>query len=479
MDQNKKEELGIHRKDPRFIGNQQNSFISKFNKGSLKINDWTYFVSIITEIFDEIKTDNIGEVADYIPQLKNVDDNLFSLCVVSVDGQVLELGDSTSIFSIQSCSKPITYAIALENYGEEYVHNFVGKEPSGRNFNNMCLNEDMLPHNPLINAGAIMTTSLIQKDLTQSERFDFALKYWKNLAPNTYISFNNSIYLSEKDTADRNYCLAYMMQEKNTFLNGKNPYISKSKERTWNNNDLVKNLELYFQFCSLETNTLGAGLLASTLANGGINPWTNKKIFNYSTVKKVLSIMLTCGMYDYSGEWGYSIGIPAKSGVSGLIYAVIPGVCGISIYSPKLDKIGNSYRGIKFFEKMSEKFNIHIFDNNCDSKKENIIQNDYHNKIILGFFLLDACKNNDINTINDVLSKGCDINFKDYDNRTALHIAVSERNIDIIEILIEKNIVITKDRWGNTPIDDINNQDIDIKEENSKQILELLKSISG
>ena len=454
-----KEELGIHHKDPRFKKDEHNnSFKTKYDSGALKIHDWRNFTEKVTEIFNAVKKDNSGVVADYIPQLANVDDELFSLCIVSVDGQVLELGDHEAKFSVQSCSKPITYAIALENYGEEFVHNFIGKESSGRNFNNMCLNEDLLPHNPLINAGAIMTTSLIEKSESLATRFDFAMSYWKKMALNTYMSFNNSIYLSEKDTADRNYCLAYMMQEKGTFLRGKNKEVAKNANRTWDGGDLVKNLELYFQFCSLETSSLGAGMIAGTLANGGIHPWSNEKIFNYSTVKNVLSIMLTCGMYDYSGEWGYSIGIPAKSGVSGLIYAVIPGVCGISIYSPKLDKIGNSYRGIQFFKKFSEMFNVHIFDHTCDTDKINIIQKDHYNENILGFFLLEACKNNDLPGIREVLSKGCDINFKDYDNRTALHIACAENHEQVINLLLENNIMIQQDRWGNEPFDELNEE---------------------
>lgn len=456
MDTSLKEELGIHRKDPRFLNNNDtNNFISKYESGRLKIHDWIDFTKKIIEIFGEVKNDNQGDVADYIPQLANVNDETFSLTVVSVDGQVLELGDINQSFSIQSCSKPITYGIALENYGEEYVHNFIGKEPSGRNFNNMCLDEDNLPHNPLINAGAIMTTSLIEKDKSQSERFDFAINYWKNLTGNTYMGFNNSIYLSEKDTADRNYCLGYMMQEKGTFLNGKNKKTASEQQRTWGQDDLVKNLELYFQFCSLETKILGAGMIAGTLANGGIHPWTNEKIFEYSTVKRMLSIMMGCGMYDFSGEWVYSIGLPAKSGVSGLIYAVVPGVCGIAIYSPKLDKIGNSYRGIQFFKKFSETFNVHAFDNNCNKNKINIVQTDHYSKNILGFFLLNACKDNDIITIQEALSKGCDINFQDYDKRTGLHIACAEANIDTIKFLLENNISIQEDRWGNTPLDDV------------------------
>lgn len=454
-----KEQLGIHRKDPRFKKDEHNnSFKTKYDSGTLKIHNWKNFTDKVTEIFNQVKQDNQGKAADYIPQLANVDDELFSLCIVSVDGQVLELGDTSNTFSVQSCSKPITYAIALENYGEEFVHNFIGREPSGRNFNNMCLDEDMLPHNPLINAGAIMTTSLIEKDKSLSERFDFAMSYWKKMALNTYMSFNNSIYLSEKDTADRNYCLAYMMQEKGTFLHGKNKDVAQKQNRTWDGCDLVKNLELYFQFCSLETSILGAGMIAGTLANGGVHPWSSEKIFKYSTVKNVQSIMLACGMYDYSGEWGYSIGIPAKSGVSGLIYAVVPGVCGISIYSPKLDKIGNSYRGIQFFKKFTEIFNVHIFDHTCDTNKINIIQKDHYNENILGFFLLEACKNNDLNMIHQVLSKGCDINFKDYDNRTALHIACAENNKEVINLLLEKNILIQKDRWDNEPFDDLNDE---------------------
>ena len=125
-----------------------------------------FAISIAYEEDNEIKLDNSGEVADYIPQLKNVNSELFGISFVSIDGQVLEIGDTDSKFCVQSCSKPITYGIVLNEYNDEIVHNFVGKEPSGRNFNELCLNEDGLPHNPLINSGAIMTTSLIKPNLS-------------------------------------------------------------------------------------------------------------------------------------------------------------------------------------------------------------------------------------------------------------------------------------------------------------------------
>ncbi len=443
---------GIHRLDPRFSDTtKNNSFIDKLNDGLLQINSWEKIKTIAKECYDEVVSDNQGNVADYIPQLKNSDPNIFNVCITSVDGQVLILGEENTKFCVQSCSKPVTYGIALENYSEEEVHNFVGKEPSGRNFNELCLNQDNLPHNPLINAGAIMTASLIKKDDPQSKRFDYILQFWKNLVANGSISFNNSVYLSEKDTADRNFCLAYMMQESGSFINGKDINISKSIERNWNLTDLQKTLELYFQLCSIETNILGGGLIAATFANGGVNPWTEKQIFTYANTKKILSLMHSCGMYDYSGEWSYKIGVPAKSGVAGLIYGVIPGIMGIATYSAKLDDVGNSYRGIQFFTKFSKRINMHVFDNSHCNNKVIIRNTDIFNKRLLGYLYLDSVFKNDYSGINHSLAKGCDINFVDYDKRSALHIAYAEKNKDMIKFLEDKGIdTELKDRWGNT-----------------------------
>ena len=449
--------IGIHPKDIRFKDNKTcNIFNNKYDNGLIEIANFEKLKNILNEIYLEVKDDNQGNVADYIPQLKKVDSELFGVIFVSIDGLVIEVGDTKPIFCLQSCSKPITYGIALDSIGDENVHNFVGKEPSGRNFNELCLNEDGLPHNPLINSGAIMTTSLIKPELSLSERFDYYFNYIKDLTCRTYISFNNSVYLSEKDSADRNYCLGYMMQEKKAFSEGIDKNISKKLNRIWTTNDLKENLELYFQTCSIESNLLGIGLLSATLANGGINPWNYKQIFTPETVKKILSIMSSCGMYDYSGEWNYQIGIPAKSGVSGLIYTVIPGIGGIATYSPKLDKIGNSYRGIQFFKKLSKKINIHNYEPQ-NSNLLSIRNYDNNNKKILGFLLLEGCFKNDLVLVKHSISNGCDINFQDYDKRTALHIACEENNEEIIEFLLNHGSQYLEDRWGNKPIIKKNN----------------------
>ena len=411
--------LGIHKNDPRFA-KDSNEFVKKYNDGTLEINNWSEITTAITEIYNATKESNKGNVASYIPQLAKIDPEL-----------------------------------ALEECGENIVHNFIGKEPSGRNFNELCLNEDGLPHNPLINAGAIMATSLIKPNDDQSSRFEFITSYWKRLLANNFNSFNNSVYLSEKDTADRNYCLGYMMQERGTFQYGKSKNISKTIDRKWNRNDLAKNLELYFQICSIETNLLGIGLMGATLANGGVNPWTNDKIYTNSNVKKILTMMLACGMYDYSGEWAYSIGLPAKSGVSGLIFVVIPGVMSIAAYSPKLDKCGNSFRGIEFFKMFSEKINVHLMENRYIKNKIPIRHKDAIDKKLLGYLLLDSISECNMNTIQEVIARGCDVNFSDYNKRTALHIAVAGKDIGIIQFLLKNGADINKkDRWGNTPVSD-------------------------
>ena len=467
------EMLGIHKNDPRFT-QDSNEFVKKYNDGTLEINNWSEVTAAITEIYNATKERNEGEVAAYIPQLAKVDPELYGITAVSVDGQVFQIGDDPASFCMQSCSKPITYGIALEEYGENIVHNFIGKEPSGRNFNELCLNEDGLPHNPLINSGAIMAASLVKPNDDQAARFEFITDYWKRLLANNFNSFNNSVYLSEKDTADRNYCLGYMMQERGTFKYGKNKTVSQTIDRKWDRNDLAKNLELYFQICSIETNLLGVGLIGATLANGGVNPWTNDKIFTNTNVKKILTMMLACGMYDYSGEWAYSIGLPAKSGVSGLIFVVIPGVMSIAAYSPKLDKCGNSFRGIEFFKMFSNKINVHLMENRYIKNKFLIKNNDVIDKKLLGYLLLDAAAEGNIITIQEVIARGCDINFSDYDDRTALHIAVVGKNTGIIKYLLQNGSDINKkDRWGNTPMnslgDDISLTDLLNEIDNDKK----------
>ena len=454
-----------------------NSNIILFKKifeDDLIISEWEKLKDVLSMIYNKTKNNNEGEKANYIPQLNNVDENLYGISICSIDGQIYNLGDYNYNFCVQSCSKPITYLIGCDLNTSEKIHNFVGTEPSGRNFNELCLNEYNIPHNPLINSGAIMCASLIDYKDTLANRYDKIMKYWSKLAGNTKINFSTSVYLSERTSADRNNCLAYMMQEKKSFSIG----INKKYEREWNNNDLNNTLDFYFQCCSIEINCTQAAIISSTLANGGICPITNERVFSNKIVKNALSLMYSCGMYDYSGEWAYKIGLPSKSGVSGIIMTIIPGIMGIATFSPKLDSIGNSAKGLDFFKEFTKIYSFHIYDNILiKTNKLSIIKKNIINFQFNIYSLLLAASTGDLNSIIILHSKGIDLNSSDYDKRTALHLSCSEGKLNIIKYLINKNVnKKIVDRWNNTPLDDFKTflQNIENINSEHKEIFELL-----
>jgi glutaminase len=204
-----------------------------------------------------------------------------------------------------------------------------------------------IPYNPMINSGAIMTASMVGRTLAPAERFESMLSWWKRLGGGFKPGFDNSTYLSEKGTADMNFAMAHLMKSVGSFPEGIN--ISEA-------------LDFYFQNCSIQMNTNSLAVVAATFANGGVCPLTHERVLTSETTRNTLSLMFSCGMYDYSGQFAFKVGLPAKSGVSGAILFVIPGICGIAIWSPRLDSHGNSVRGIEFCEKLVENFSFHNFD---------------------------------------------------------------------------------------------------------------------
>lgn len=225
------------------------------------IPDFAGFSAQMAEIFNYCKGFKGGKLADYIPQLAKQNPNYFGLAVCTVDGQRYQTGDVTPEFCIQSCSKPITYAMALEEFGVKKVHKHCGMEPSGSAFNALQLNKTGLPHNPLINSGAIMMCSLVKKANVIADRFEAIINMWSKLAAYKHVGFDMATYLSEKGSADRNFALSYFMNEKGAFPE---------------NTDLQETLELYFQCCSILMNADALSIVAATLANGGVNPLTKE-----------------------------------------------------------------------------------------------------------------------------------------------------------------------------------------------------------
>lgn len=305
------------------------------------MHDWQ---TALDELYLKYKDLDEGKVANYIPELAKVDPSLFGLAVVTVDGQRFTAGDWEHTFTIQSVSKPFIYGMALEDYGRETVLRKVGVEPTGEKFNAIIEldHNSKRPLNPMVNAGAMATSSLI-KGTSPSHRFNRLLEAFARYTGRP-MSADMAVFLSERTTGHRNRAIAHLL------LNFE--MLEPNVEET---------LDLYFQQCSIEVTTRDLATMAATLANQGINPVSGERALSRDYIKDLLSIMLSCGLYDFAGEWAYRVGMPAKSGVGGGMVAVSPGRAGIGIFSPLLDERGTPLRAIKVCEELSQRFGLHIF----------------------------------------------------------------------------------------------------------------------
>uniref|UniRef100_A0A672PA97 glutaminase n=1 Tax=Sinocyclocheilus grahami TaxID=75366 RepID=A0A672PA97_SINGR len=341
------------------------------------IPDFQSFTSHVDQIYESAKSMSGGQVADYIPQLAKFSPNLWAVALCTVDGQRYTAGDTKVPFCLQSCVKPLKYAVAVHDHGTEYVHRFIGKEPSGLRFNKLFLDEDDKPHNPMVNAGAIVCTSLLKvKRILIFTSFNLCLIKW-----GYFLVVGR--FQSERLSGDRNFAIGYYLKEKKCFPAG---------------TDMISILDLYFQ-----------------------------------------------------------VGLPAKSGVSGGILLVVPNVMGIMCWSPPLDKLGNSVRGIQFCTDMVQLCNFHNYDNlrhfakKLDPRREG---GDQRVKSVIN--LLFAAYTGDVSALRRFALSSMDMEQRDYDSRTALHVAAAEGHTEVVRFLLEACKVnpVPKDRWGNTPMDE-------------------------
>lgn len=283
-----------------------------------------------------------GTVASYIPELSTANPDWFGISIATTDGYVYEVGDTRQPFTIQSISKPLVYGLALEDRGREAVLEKIGVEPTGDAFNSISLApETGCPLNPMINAGAIAATSLIA-GRSDEDKLNRILSV-VSLYAGRQLTIDRRVYESEKTTGHRNRAIGHMLRNFDILTGEPDPV-----------------LDLYFQQCSICVDCRDLSLIAASLANGGVNPVTGERVVRSQFIESILSIMTTCGMYDYAGEWVYRVGMPAKSGVAGGILAVIPGQLGVGVFSPPLDARGNSVRGVRACEELSRDLNLHF-----------------------------------------------------------------------------------------------------------------------
>jgi len=299
----------------------------------------------LAEVLGSVESDETGAPADYIPDLATANPNRLAAAMATLDGEVYAVGDCSDEFTIQSISKPFVYALALADRGFEPVLAKVGVEPSGEAFNKVSLDGGGRPLNPMINAGAIATHSLAgPAGIDAKGRFDRIVDGLSAFAGRR-LQVDEAVFASEMDTAFRNTSIAYLLRAYDVL-----------------DEDPTAVVGGYTRQCSLLVTTVDLALMAATLANRGIQPVTGERVVPEAVVRQVLSVMTTCGMYDAAGDWVTQVGIPAKSGVAGGLIGALPGQVGIATFSPRLDRHGNSVRGVTLFERFADDMGMHMMD---------------------------------------------------------------------------------------------------------------------
>lgn len=295
------------------------------------------FFNEIQKIYNKLKHTTGGKNVDYIPELEKVNPNLYAISIFTVDGQEFNIGDFKHKFAMESCSKVFTLALALEKYGKKVIKNKIGIATSDEAFNSICAVDKTYNHtiNSFNNGGAMATTSLLYN--SNKEKFiKNIVDYMSDFADkNLYV--NNEIYKSELSHSEHNLAIAYLLKSHNRFYS-----------------DVKTSVEVYTKQCSVMVTTKDVALMAATIANGGIHPITKKKLVSRSDTDYIIEHMILNGLYNETDKWMKDVGLPAKSGVSGLLLIVVPGVMGIGIVGPPLNKYGNSVKGIKTAKMISK-----------------------------------------------------------------------------------------------------------------------------
>jgi glutaminase len=315
---------------------------SEVSTGHLPSAD--HVAALVTEAHERYRSVTDGKVADYIPALAAVPADLFGLCVVSVNGMVFSAGDITREFSIQSISKPFVFALVCQALGGGQARTKVGVNNTGLPFNSVMaieLNQDRTM-NPMVNAGAIATTSLAPGD-TPDAKWRFIHEGLSRFAGRE-LTMDQEVYESEVATNQRNQGIARLLQSYGRMYA-----------------DPLESTDVYTKQCSLNITVKDLAVMGATLADGGVNSITKERVVDADRCKRVLAVLATAGLYEQSGDWLYEVGLPGKSGVSGGLVTISPGKGGLGTFAPPLDNAGNSVRGQLATKFLSERLGLNLF----------------------------------------------------------------------------------------------------------------------
>lgn len=301
---------------------------------------------VATQAYNEVKSNTGGKNADYIPYLAGIDSNLFGLSICLMNGQTIHLGDTDYCFGIESVSKVHTAILILRQYGAQKVLDMIGADATGLPFNSIIaiLLENDHPSTPLVNAGAISACSMVQP-------IGYSDKKWNSIVQNITDLCGSSPKLIDE---------LYQSETATNFNNRSIAWLLKNFNRIYDDPDIA--LDLYTRQCSLGITAQQLAVAAGTIANSGLNPVTNQRVFEASLAPKITSMISTVGFYERSGDWMYTAGIPAKSGVGGGVMAVLPGVMGISAFAPPLDNAGNSVKAQEVIKLIMNKLELGVFN---------------------------------------------------------------------------------------------------------------------
>lgn len=301
--------------------------------------------SLVSEAYEKVQVMNSGENAHYIPYLKNVPSSLFGLSMVLPDGRVIEIGDTSYVFGIESVSKVLTAILVMKEYSPSQIMDKIGADATGLPFNSIMalLLENDHPSTPLVNAGAITACSLVKPIGDSNQKWKVITDFFCELCGSPLVLIDE-LYKSESDTNFNNKSIAWLL---------------KNYGRIYDDPDLA--LDIYTRQCSLGVTAHQLAICAGTIAFGGLNPETKVQIFPDAISPKITSMVASVGFYEHTGDWLYSSGIPAKSGVGGGVMGIMPGAFGIAAFSPQVDHAGNSYRAQHVIKYITNKLGINVF----------------------------------------------------------------------------------------------------------------------